>query len=136
MVTKCVMYQEALRVPLMIRLPGQSKTSYVTGPVSQVDVVPTLLELMGQQQPDHLQGTSLCNLISAGRVEPERNVVVQWTGDDGLLARDEESVPTGLKEKITQQEVSASHTELARTLKNRFVAWQRETGDTVELPRL
>jgi len=57
LVAKCVMYQESVRVPLMIRLPAQTKGQRVMGPVSQVDVVPTLLELMGQPQPDHLQGT-------------------------------------------------------------------------------
>ena len=51
LLAKCVMYQEAVRVPLLIRLPGQRRRQRVHGPVSQIDVVPTLLDFMGQPIP-------------------------------------------------------------------------------------
>ena len=51
LLAKCVMYQEAVRVPLFIRLPGQRRGTHVHGPVSQIDVVPTLLDLLGQPIP-------------------------------------------------------------------------------------
>ncbi|MHC4871633.1 MAG: sulfatase-like hydrolase/transferase [Planctomycetota bacterium] len=36
LIAKCVMFEEAVRVPMMIRLPGQKKGARIRGPVSQI----------------------------------------------------------------------------------------------------
>ncbi len=70
LLAKCVAFEEAARVPLLIRLPGQAAQRRVLGPVSQIDLAPTLLDLMGQPLPSHLQGRSLRPLLQCGhRVE-------------------------------------------------------------------
>src|SRR5690606_3764552 len=52
-------YEEALKVPLLLSVPGwQDRTRRVTQRVSQIDLVPTLLDLMKQYIPAHLQGRS------------------------------------------------------------------------------
>jgi arylsulfatase A-like enzyme len=48
LMSKSVTYEESVKVPLLIRVPGATRTVRVTGPAAQVDVVPTLLELLGQ----------------------------------------------------------------------------------------
>ncbi|MGC9450081.1 MAG: sulfatase-like hydrolase/transferase [Oceanipulchritudo sp.] len=79
LVGKQCMYQESIRVPLMIRLPGQTEPVRVRGPVSQVDLVPTLLELMGAPVPGHLQGQSRAGLLQEGKeARLEEDVVVTW----------------------------------------------------------
>jgi arylsulfatase A-like enzyme len=82
LLAKCVMFEEALRVPMMIRLPGGRGGCRVTGPVSQVDLVPTLLDLMGAPVPGNLQGESLRGALEGGRRSGERSVFIEWNGSD------------------------------------------------------
>lgn len=43
-----VMYEEGLRVPLIVRAPGRSDLPHeITGPVNQLGIVPTILSLLG-----------------------------------------------------------------------------------------
>jgi arylsulfatase A-like enzyme len=74
---KETMFEEATRVPFLVRLPGQRASKTVTHPVSHIDFVPTLLDLLGQ--PNHLQcaGKSLLPLISEAASEPQ-NVFLEW----------------------------------------------------------
>jgi len=51
-------YQELIRVPLWIRVPGVEPRQ-VKEPVSLIDLGPTLLDLMGQATPGHYMGQSL-----------------------------------------------------------------------------
>jgi arylsulfatase A-like enzyme len=74
---KETMFEEATRVPLLIRLPGQTRSKNVSNPVSHIDFVPTLLGLLGQ--PEHAQcaGKSLLPLIREEAVPPE-DVFMEW----------------------------------------------------------
>jgi arylsulfatase A-like enzyme len=63
-------YEELIRVPLLIRVPGIKGGARVKTCVSQVDVMPTLLELMGVECPASVQGRSLVSLL---RGEPEKD---------------------------------------------------------------
>jgi len=61
-------YAETLHVPLMIRLPGGVQGGRrVTEPVSVVDVLPTLMELIGEPLESAVDGISL---VGAMRGEP------------------------------------------------------------------
>ena len=54
------MYDELLRVPLYIRLPGdRAAGTVIEEPVSLLDVMPTLLELVGLPLPEAAEGTVL-----------------------------------------------------------------------------
>ncbi|MFP4355973.1 MAG: sulfatase-like hydrolase/transferase [Phycisphaerae bacterium] len=75
---KGLMYEESARVPLVIRLPGQSQPRRVDCPVSQIDLVPTLLEAMGHDGPDDLPGGSLLNCARGRDDQTGRNVYFQW----------------------------------------------------------
>jgi arylsulfatase A-like enzyme len=82
---KSVQYQESIRIPLLVRLPGQREARRVRGPTSQVDLAPTLLEALGQPVPDGLHGKSrLAALRGAGPdgVQWDEEVVVCWAGDN------------------------------------------------------
>lgn len=53
-------YEEAVRVPLLFRLPGRiAAGTTLGGPVELVDLSPTVLELLGLETPAELQGRSL-----------------------------------------------------------------------------
>ena len=74
---KGVMYQESVRVPLLIHLPGQMAPRHITGPFSQIDLVPTLLDLMGQPVPDGLHGASRADTVQQGG-QFHDDVFIQW----------------------------------------------------------
>jgi arylsulfatase len=54
-----ILWEQALRVPLMVRMPGGAKPSKVSQRVSLIDLAPTLLDLAGLQPAVRPQGKSL-----------------------------------------------------------------------------
>lgn len=78
MLGKRVMNQESIRVPLMVRLPGQRRMQRISGPVSQIDLVPTLLDLMGSPPDEELHGTSRASMLGGGDTRLREDVVVSW----------------------------------------------------------
>jgi N-acetylglucosamine-6-sulfatase len=60
---KRLMYEESIRVPLLIRYPEVfAHASNITGMALNIDIGPTLLELAGVEKPATMQGTSLVPL--------------------------------------------------------------------------
>ncbi len=58
------LYEELVRVPLLIRLPGgQRGGAIIENPVGLIDVTPTLLDLVQVDLPAPMQGTSLRPLL-------------------------------------------------------------------------
>lgn len=53
------LYEPEVRVPLIVRLPGQQMGNRVDRFVHLVDVMPTILDAMGLKRPRGLQGSSL-----------------------------------------------------------------------------
>lgn len=94
LLAKCVMYEEAVRVPFMVKLPGQRKGKRVYGPVSQIDMVPTLLDCLDKEIPENLQGKSLKPLIQTGGTVPGDNYVfIEWFGTEGSYNKSDISAP-------------------------------------------
>lgn len=70
-------YNELVRVPLLIRAPGAAGGLRVSRTVQHVDVFPTILELAGLEPRAHdLQGRSLVPLLEGGSL-PSRPVFVE-----------------------------------------------------------
>jgi arylsulfatase A-like enzyme len=64
------LYDECLRVPLLIKLPKIVHAgTRVPGQVGLVDVMPTLLELLGIERPSLIQGESLVARMHGGGAE-------------------------------------------------------------------
>ncbi len=57
------LYEEQLHVPLLVRLPMAAAAGRVPDVVRLLDVVPTLLGLLGVSSPDHIQGQLLPGLL-------------------------------------------------------------------------
>ena len=57
-------YDSTLHVPLVLDIPGTARGIEVDRRVGTVDIVPTVLELLGLPLPDDLQGTSLVPLFA------------------------------------------------------------------------
>jgi arylsulfatase A-like enzyme len=74
---KETMFEEAARVPWLTRLPGQTRAKRISHPVSHIDFVPTLLDLL--EQPSHSQcaGKSLLPLMRDDTTA-SNNVFLEW----------------------------------------------------------
>ena len=119
LLAKCVMFEEAIRVPLLMRLPEQRSSRRIWGPVSQIDLVPTLLDLMGQPIPDHLQGKSLKPLLEKpGDVAHEEDVFIEWNGPNNgfgdVLGK--VSSPEWMASLATKEQIEQVTTDPVRTV--------------------
>ncbi|MFQ5791297.1 MAG: sulfatase, partial [Acidobacteriota bacterium] len=61
------LYEEQIRVPLLIKLPGSVEAGRrVKEQVSLIDVAPTVLDILGLSSPPSFQGRSLMPLLGGG----------------------------------------------------------------------
>jgi arylsulfatase A-like enzyme len=67
------LYNSLIRVPLLVHLPGQEQGSRIGQVAEQVDLLPTILELIGGQAPIWGEGTSLKTTLE-GKQIPHRLV--------------------------------------------------------------
>ncbi len=118
LLTKCVMFEEATTVPLIIRLPGQTEAKTIKRPVSQIDLLPTLLDLMGEDIPSHVQGKTMRPLIEDGEGTFEDDVFIEWNGRNSGIWRKrvagQESV--GLPDGIGEEQAIAAIADPVRTI--------------------
>jgi arylsulfatase A-like enzyme len=65
-------YNSTLQIPLVVSLPGLTRGKAVEGAVGQVDLLPTMLELLGIAIPSALPGRSLVPVLAHGGVVEAR----------------------------------------------------------------
>jgi len=155
LMAKQVMYEEAMRVPLLVRAPfRQLKPHHVAQPVSHIDIAPTVMELLGAKVPD-LPGRSLVPML-AGGTRPDNFVFLEWTADkndsgEGPNGRTVVS-PDGYKLVLydTDRSLLFDHNKDPRELRNvygkpeyaavqaglrkKIEEWQKQAKDTLPLP--
>lgn len=86
MLMKRSFYEEVARVPLIVHVPWLSGNEQrVDGSIGHTDLVPTLLDLMGQEVPDHLQGASRKGVLE-GSEELTDDVFMQWHGGAATIS--------------------------------------------------
>jgi hypothetical protein len=80
-------YDECLHVPLMIKFPaGEHAGLRIPHQVQHVDVMPTVLELLGLERPAHLEGVSLLPLIEG--VAPSERIAFAKGLNHSMTERD------------------------------------------------
>ena len=70
-------YEEATRVPLMIRGPGFEPGSHVGAPVINADLAPTLLDAAGVEAPVEPDGISLLPFGPDPELDPGRDLLLE-----------------------------------------------------------
>jgi len=161
MTAKGVMYEEAVRVPMLVKMPNQHDAITVSGPVSHIDVLPTLLDLMGSGIPDELQGRSLRPVTESADARSEGDVFIEWnsaspTGgepnnpgeeviertiitQDGwklVLSSCGRHILFNLNDdpgETTNLHSRPEHAPLVRELTGRIRAWQERSDDNAEI---
>jgi arylsulfatase A-like enzyme len=103
------LYDELIRIPLIVHLPGQTERRDVDRVVSLIDVAPTLLDLAGIPPPRTFEGHSFRDAVSRGpwdaitsalaRPAPERPAFSELLpkGKNDPLRHDRAIVDGGLK---------------------------------------
>lgn len=67
------MYEESLRMPLIVRYPPMVKAQSVAGAIiNNVDFAPTILDMVGQSVPGQMQGRSFLPILSGQTPEDWR----------------------------------------------------------------
>lgn len=70
------LYNTITNVPMLIRVPGWF-TRQVEGPVSIIDIAPTLLDLVGLAIPTEFEGESLTSVMLGRQEVPERPIFME-----------------------------------------------------------
>ena len=68
------LYQETIRIPLMVKVPGSRSARRVATPVQQIDLAPTILDVIGAPKPASLQGRSLTPLLAGSGTIPDAGI--------------------------------------------------------------
>ena len=82
MFQKMCMYEEAVRVPLLVKAPGASKGQRPQL-TQHLDLAATICDLCGAEAMPTNQGRSLRNLLQDGRAEGCREVFMEYNGNHG-----------------------------------------------------
>ncbi len=64
-------YQPAIKVPLIFKLPGRRKPQKVKNLVGLIDIMPTVCSLLGIEAPAHVQGKDLSPYFDQSRIPGE-----------------------------------------------------------------
>ncbi len=155
LMAKQVMYEESVRVPLLISAPFRALQPHrVAAPVSHIDLVPTVLEMLGQKNPG-LPGRSLVPVLG-GQERSADDVFLEWTADksdsgDGPNGRTV-ITPDGFKLVLYDSDQSMlfdrakdphelnnvygkpAYAGVQIRLRKKIEQWQRETKDEMALP--
>ena len=79
--TKNLLYDTSLNVPMIVRWPGHTKpgtTSHAM--VGFIDVLPSLLDVAGGNQPDELDGKSMVNVWEGDTDHHHGEIYASYTG--------------------------------------------------------
>lgn len=68
-------HEPVINIPLLLRVPGMGGQGFLRSLVSQVDVLPTLMDLVGAPTPDAVDGQSMLPLLS-GEVATIRDLTL------------------------------------------------------------
>jgi len=83
---KEVMFEEAARVPYLVRMPGQRASRRIAQPISHIDFVPTLLDLLGKRKPPSCPGKSRMPLL-LGETMGADDVFMEWAPNRTKVVR-------------------------------------------------
>jgi arylsulfatase A-like enzyme len=137
------LHAELQRIPLLIRTPG-AEPRRVHAPVSLIDVLPTLLDLVGAPAPGDIEGRSLVPYLE-GRFEPRIRPVLAHRAHAFLPARelyavvdrswklildgDSAELFDRAQDPLEEQDVSGEHPAQVERLRNIIDRWSESARD-------
>ena len=79
-------YDSVIRTPLVYRGPGVAKGQRIDTMASVLDITPTLLEMVGVDEPEGVQGLSMSSVV-AGKAANPRTAALTENDDDFIPAK-------------------------------------------------
>lgn len=141
---KHCLYETSLHVPLIIRAPGRTAGTSVRTVVENLDVYPTVCELLGLAQPAHLKGRTLTPLIDDPAAPRDAYAVSRFRNGDSIRTQryrysqlqDEQGNPAGCTLFDLEADPGEtrnladdpSHAEVARDLHQRLKQISSDPG--------
>jgi len=142
LVEKSVMYEEAVRVPWLMRIPWLKGTNrLIKNPVSHIDMMPTLLALLGCDSDGRFPGQSLVPLIKGGKVGQD-HVHIEWNPNSGALKAKKGGTNLASRDQLKRVENEHSRAVispdgwklcLSDADKCQLFNLQRDPGETINL---
>lgn len=85
---KFTLWEEATKVPLVIKAAGNANAgTEVDDVVNLIDIFPTICDLTGRPQPDHLEGDSLMSLVYGTGPAEGNGMSVTWMYGSAMLRK-------------------------------------------------
>jgi len=150
-------WEEALRVPLVVRFPEEGLRGDVSSPVQHVDLVPTLLSALGLPAVEGVQGIDLMPLVRREESDlvPEDRMRLASCGDPSVnsvrfgnrykvvfgISEDGQPIVRGLhdlaKDPLERENLVATPKgrEESTLIMRRYLAWRDATADADRLWR-
>ena len=153
MLFKQVMYEESARVPLLLRVPFRNqKPMRITQPVSHIDTVPTLLDMLGKRDVSGLDGRSATAALEGRKTND--SVFLEWNSQQPGQDPNARTVvtPDGWKlvlhdtdrcllfhrakdpDEVHNLYYRSDYASVVRRLRGEIDKWQRMTNDKLQLP--
>jgi len=80
MYQKMEMYEQAINIPLIMKVPGGCSNEFDI-PVSHLDILPTVLDVLNIEIPKNIDGKSLKNSVINNEEPEEKEVYCQYSGN-------------------------------------------------------
>ncbi len=79
-------FEETTRIPILMSLPGVlPENAAVTARVRNIDIAPTILEIVGHEKPAKVSGLSMMGLVRGQKESDERTVLTEGRATRGLI---------------------------------------------------
>ena len=144
-------YDSTVHVPLILRLPfGDFEGRVVDEAVSHVDILPTVLSIVGRDVPPEVQGVDLLPLILGREPASPREVYTEsyyslyhynWAPLRSIRTESEKFIETTnpelyllLDDADEESNVILQNRDLARSLRDRLLAYSRQLKSSGERP--
>jgi len=99
---KGTMFEEAVRVPLIVRMPGATAGQVVERPVATVDLFATLLDFAGATVPEGVEGCSFVPDLGKASIHPaESDLFLEYGGQDCVVRRKMKLVAERDSDRVT-----------------------------------
>jgi choline-sulfatase len=137
---KFVMYEPSVGVPLMIRVPGLTRSAVCESPVSLIDLAPTLVDLTGVSPLPNLNGETLTPLLRDPKSRRRSPVFAEYglgTKNPKFMIRDGKwklvHYPNDIDElydlssdpeEMNNLAATAAHRKVAAGLREQISAWR------------
>ncbi len=121
--------QGGVRVPFIIDWKGKLNTQSIESPLAHIDILPTLLNLIGQDYPFEktIDGVSFAGLLKSKKDFPQRYIFSEWSGKkrvvDGHMLMINNELFDVENDPGQSRDISSDYPEKMDAMKTAYKQW-------------